>query len=319
MLRVLLRRVPQMIIVVMGTGFLAFSIMNVLPGDIVTSILGEDYTEEAAQRLNDELNLDQPFLLRYVTWLGDFVTGDFGVSLVPPRQQVADMVGRALLPTAEMLVLSLLFAVVLGVGLAVISVVSRNRVVDRLIQGVSLIVSSLPNFVLALLILSLLAVQLRLVSPRGWVNPFSDGWGLNLIHISFPSICLGLFLFPLIMRVFRAELITQLDDEDYVTLARLKGVSGRRLIFRHVLRNSSFGLMTVIGIDLARLISGAVIIEQIFGIPGMGTLIKNAVVQHDTPTALASVTLVAIFIVSANFVIDLLYAVLDPRAREAAT
>jgi peptide/nickel transport system permease protein len=318
MLRLLIRRVPQMIIVVLGTGFLAFSIMNLLPGDIVTSILGDDYTEEAAQLLRDQLDLDQPFFVRYLSWLGSFVQGDFGTSLVPPRQPVGQMLGNALLPSIEMLILGMTSAIVLGVGLAIISVASRNRIVDRVIQAIALVCSSIPGFVLGLLLLGLLAVQLRIVSPRGWMNPFTEGWGANLTHILFPSIVLGLFLFPLIMRVFRAELLTQLEDEDYVTLVRMKGVSGRRLIFGHVLRNSSFGMLTIIGIDIARLIGGSVIIEQIFGIPGMGTLIKNSVVQHDTPTALASVTIVAIFVVVSNFVIDLLYSILDPRVRAEA-
>ncbi|MRH30119.1 ABC transporter permease subunit [Microbacterium sp. SYP-A9085] len=317
MLRVLASRVPQMVIVVLGTGFLAFSIMFILPGDVVTSILGEDYSPEAKAALRAELNLDQPFFVRYLTWLGNFFTGDFGTSLVPPRQPVSDMISRALLPTIEMLVLGLLFSILLGVTLAVISVASRSRAVDRIIQGVALVCSSVPGFVLGLLLLNLLAVRYRIVSPRGWVNPFSDGWGPNLIHILFPSIVLGLFLFPLLMRVFRSELVTQLDDEDYITLARLKGISASRLVFRHAVRNSSFGLLTVVGIDIARLIAGTVIIEQIFGIPGMGTLIRLSVTQHDTPAALASVTIVAIFVVVANFAIDMLYAILDPRVREA--
>jgi peptide/nickel transport system permease protein len=306
-----------MAIVVLGTGFLAFSIMFILPGDVVTSILGDDHSPEAEAALRAELNLDQPFFVRYLGWLGNFFTGDFGRSLVPPRQAVSDMIGRAILPTIEMLVLGLLVAIMLGVAMAVISVASRSRAVDRIIQSVALVCSSIPGFVLGLLLLNLLAVQYKLVSPRGWVNPFSDGWGANLVHILFPSIVLGLFLFPLVMRVFRSELITQLDDEDYITLARLKGISAGRVVFRHALRNSSFGLLTVVGIDIARLIAGTVIIEQIFGIPGMGTLIRTSVIQHDTPAALATVTLVAIFVVVANFVIDILYAILDPRVREA--
>jgi len=316
--RVLLTRIPQMLVVVIGTGFLAYAIMYLLPGDVVVSILGDNYTPEAAAELRAELNLDDPFLVRYATWFTGFLTGDLGTSLVPPRQDVGDLVGRALLPTVEMLVLGLLVAVVLGVALAVISVASRNRVVDRVIQAISLVCSSVPGFVLGLILLSLLAVQFRLVSPRGWVNPATDGWGQNLIHISFPAIVLGLFLFPVIMRVFRAELVSQLDHEDYITLARLKGISATRLISHHALRNSSFGLLTVVGIDIARLISGTVIIEQIFGIPGMGTLIRTSVVERNTPAALASVTIVAIFVVVSNFVVDILYAVLDPRVREVS-
>ena len=311
-------RIPQMIIVVLGVTFLAFSIMFLLPGDVVQSILGDNYTPQAAAALNAQLHLNQSFLLRYFTWLGDFFTGNVGLSLVPPRQSVWALVGRSLLPTAEMLVIGQVIAIVLGVLFAVVSVTSRSRIVDRIVQAVGLICSSIPGFVLGLLLLTLLAVNLHVVSPQGWVAPSSGGWGQNLAHILFPSIVLALFTFPVIMRVFRAELVDQLDNEDYVLLARLKGISGTRVIFRHVLRNSSFGLLTVVGINVARLIGGVIIIEQIFGIPGMGTLIKDSVVQHDTPTALTCLTIVAIFVVVATLVVDIAYALLDPRVRDNA-
>jgi len=316
----ILRRLPQMLIVVLGVSFLTYSIMYVLPGDVVSTLLGDNYTPEAAAKLTKELNLDQPFLTRYVTWLGGFVTGNGGSSLVPPHQQVWDLVGKSLLPTLELLVIAEVFAILVAVILAVISVASRSRMVDRTIQAVALASNSIPGFVLGLLLIMLFAVQLRLVSPRGWVSPFGPGgsWAENISHILFPGIVLGIFTFPVIMRVFRAELVEQLDNEDYVTLARLKGLSGTRVIFTHVVRNSSFGLLTVVGINLARLIGGAVIIEAVFAIPGIGTLIKDAVVSHDTPTALVTVTVVAIFVVVMNLIIDVLYAVLDPRVRDAA-
>src|ERR1700761_1479856 len=318
MLRLVLKRIPQAAVVVIGVSFLTFSIMFVLPGDVVHSILGDNYTPAAAAALNAQLHLNQPFFLRYFTWLGDFFTGNVGLSLVPPRQPVWTLVGSSLLPTGEMLLIGQVIAIVLGVLLAVASVSSLSRIVDRVVQAVGLICSSIPGFVLGLLLLTLLAVNLHVVSPQGWVAPSAGGWGQNLAHILFPSIVLALFTFPVVMRVFRAELVEQLDNEDYVTLARLKGISGTRVIFRHVLRNSSFGLLTVVGINVARLIGGVIIIEQIFGIPGMGTLIKNSVVQHDTPTALAALTIVAIFVVVVNLVIDIAYALLDPRVRDQA-
>jgi peptide/nickel transport system permease protein len=318
MLRLILRRIPQAIVVVIGVSFLTFCIMFILPGDVLHSILGDNYTPQAAAALSAQLHLNQPFFIRYFSWLGDFVTGNLGLSLVPPRQSVSSLLAQSLLPTAEMLVIGQIVAVVLGVLFAVLSVASRSWIVDRVVQAIGLICSSIPGFVLGLLSLILLSVKLHIVSPQGWVDPSSGGWGQNLEHILFPSVILALFTFPVIMRVFRAELVEQLDNEDYVLLARLKGVSGGRVIFRHVLRNASFGLLTVVGINVARLIGGVIIIEQIFGIPGMGTTIKNAVVQHDTPTALASLTIVAIVVVVANLLVDIAYALLDPRVRDQA-
>lgn len=317
MLRLVLRRVPQMVIVVLGASFLAYAIMFLLPGNVIDSILGDNYSKEAAAQLTAQLHLDQPFFVRYANWLLDFVTGNVGDSFIPPRQEVWSLVGRALLPTVEMLIVAQITAVVLGVLLAVVSVVSRSKIVDRLVSAIALVCSSIPGFVLALLLLMLLGVSLRLVSPRGWVDPGSGGWGQNLGHIAFPSIVLGLFAFPMVMRVFRAELVEQLDNEDYVTMARLKGVSPTRVVFGHVLRNSSFGLLTVVGINVSRLIAGVIVIEQLFAIPGMGSLIRTAVVQHDTPTALVAITLVVAAVVVINLLVDILYALVDPRVRSS--
>jgi len=319
MLRMILQRIPQMIIVVLGVSFLTYTIMFILPGDIVSFLLGDNYTPEAAEALTKELHLDQPFLVRYFSWLWEFITGQVGNSLVPPHESVYALIGKSLLPTVELLVVAEVTAIVLAVLLAVVSVASRSKTVDRIIQVVSLSAHSIPGFVLGLLLIILFAVELKIASPRGWVSPFvgNGTWGDNIVHILFPGLVLGLYTFPVVMRVFRAELIEQLDYEDYVTLARLKGIPGRRVIFGHVLRNSSFGLLTIVGINLSRLIGGAVVVEAVFAIPGMGTRIREAVAAHDTPTALVTVTVIAIFVVVMNLLIDVLYAILDPRVRDA--
>lgn len=319
MLRMILRRLPQMVVVVLGVSFLTYAIMFLLPGDVVSYLLGDNYTEEAAAQLRLELHLDQPFFLRYLTWLGEFLTGQGGTSLIPPHQEVWDLVWKSLLPTVELLIVAEVFAILIAVLLAVVSVASRSQVVDRVIQTVALACNSIPGFVMGLLLIMIFSVQLKLLSPRGWISPFGPGgsWVENISHIIFPGIVLGIFTFPALMRVFRAELVEQLDYEDYVTLARLKGISGRRVVFSHLLRNSSFGLLTVVGVNLARLIGGAVIIEAVFAIPGIGTLIRLSVVSHDTPTALVTVTVIAIAVVVMNLVVDILYAVLDPRVRDS--
>ena len=318
MLRLIAYRIPQMLIVVLGVSLLTFGLINILPGDIVHTILGEDYTPAAAAQLTQQLHLDDPLPVRYLDWLGSTLTGNLGNSLVPPHIGVATLIGRALLPTVELVVLGQIFGLILGVATAVLSVSTRSRVVDGIVSALALICSSIPGFVLGLLLLIPLAVQLKVVSPLGWVSPFTGGWGANLQHIAFPSIVLGLFAFPLFMRVFRAELLHELNEGDYVVLARLKGIPGRRVIFNHVGRNASFGLLTVLGVNTARLVGGVVVIEQIFSIPGMGTLIKNGVVQHDAPVVLASIAIIAVFVVLTNLLIDVAYAAFDPRMRDAA-
>ena len=320
MLKTLLSRIPQLVIVVIGASFLTFAIVNILPGDIVHQILGDSYTPEAAAQLRSQLHLNDPFLVRYLRYIGDALTGNLGTSLVPPHQDVSELVGKAIFPTLELVVLGQICGIVIGILLAVLSVATRNRIVDAVISAIALVTSSLPGFVLGLLLLELLSVKLQLVSPLGWVSPFDNGgdWGQNLSHIALPSVLVGLFSFPLIMRVFRAELVDRIDNEDYIVLARLKGLSTRRVITAHMIRNSSFGVVTVVGVNVARLIGGIVVIEQVFSIPGMGTLIRNSVIQHDAATSVACISLVAIFVVVVNLLVDLAYAWLDPQVRDAA-
>lgn len=316
MLRMLTSRLPQMVVVVIGCSLVAFGIVNLLPGDVAHTILGEAYTPEAAAELRHQLNLDQPFPIRYVDWLAHAVTGNLGTSLTATHEQVGTMLWRALPPTLELVLLGQIFAVALAIVTAVISVAVRSRTIDRLLSAVALFSSSVPGFVLGLLLLELLAINVHWVSPLGWVSVSQGGLGANLSHIALPALLVGLHSFPLKMRVLRAELVEQLDYQDYIVLARIKGIRLRRVIMNHAVRNASFGLVTLVGVSTARLVGGVVVIESVFSIPGMGTLIKNSVVAHDSPTAVACITVVAIFVVIANLIVDLSYGLLDPRVRE---
>lgn len=315
MLRLVLYRVPQMLVVVLAVTLLAFILVNVLPGNVVISILGDDYSKEAAAVLTKQLGLNRPLIVRYFDWLGNAVQLNFGNSLtthVPVWQEI----GAAAWPTVELVIGGQFFGTLFGVVFAIAAVATRIGWIDRVGTALSLFFTSVPAFVLALVLLSIFGVHYHLIPTTGWVAP-SNGWGANLRAIFVPCLLLGLSIFPGHMRVFRAELYEQLEGEEYVTLARMKGLTTQRVVLRHVARNSAFGLITLMAVQMGALVAGAVILEQIFGIPGIGELILNAISSHDATTVLGCVTVVAVAIVIFNLIADVLYAVLDPRVRDA--
>lgn len=318
MIRLILARLPQMFLVVIGCTLVTFILVNVLPGNIIFVILGNNYTKHAAEVLTQELGLNKPLLVRYFDWLGGALHGDFGRSLTT-HVSVTHTIFADLPPTIELVIGGQLVATGLGIALAIASVASGKRWLDRTNTGFALFCTSMPSFVLALLLLALLAARWHLVSPVGWVSPSQGGWGANLSAIALPCILLGLGFFPGHMRIFRTELLDQMEGEEYVTLARMKGISTFRLMSRHVARNSSFGLVTVLAVSTAGLVGGAVILEQIFAIPGIGQLIITSLQTRDSPTVEACVTLVAVLIVIMNLVADITYAVLDPRVRDSTS
>ncbi|WP_162950269.1 ABC transporter permease [Rhizobium jaguaris] len=316
MLRMIVTRIPQMIVVILIVTIIAFVMVNLLPGDIVSVILGDQYTPEAAAQLTQELSLDQPVPIRYLIWLWRAVHLDFGTSLATHVSVVESMLQDAL-PTLELVIGAMVSAVILGSALAIGAVASRNPWIDRAGTALALFCTSLPNFILALIVTTIFGVQLHIIPTIGWADPGDAGWGANIGAIIMPSIILGLTIFPSIMRIFRSELQEQLESEEYVTLARMKGVTGWGLIWRHVARNSAFGLITVVAAGLGPLVSGAVILENIFAIPGLGTLLFQGIQLHDSPVVVGCVTVVAVIVVLSNLGADLVYAALDPRVRDA--
>jgi peptide/nickel transport system permease protein len=316
MLRLILTRIPQMAIVILLATIISFVMVNLLPGDVISVILGDQYTPEAAAQLTKELALDQPVAVRYFLWLWRALHLDFGESLAT-HVPVAQSMLQDALPTIELVVGAMLSAVLLGSALAIGAVVTRKVWVDRLGTALALFCTSLPNFILALIVTAIFGVQLHLIPTIGWADAGDVGWAANIGAIATPSVVLGLTLFPGIMRIFRSELHEQLESEEYVTLARMKGLTGWRLIWRHVARNSAFGLITVVAAGLGPLVAGAVILENIFAIPGLGTLLFQGIQLHDSPVVVGCVTIVAVVVVVSNLCADLTYAVLDPRVRDA--
>jgi peptide/nickel transport system permease protein len=317
-LRIIGSRLLQMIPVLFGVTVVAFILVNVLPGNLLYSILGANYSKQAAAVLSQQLHLNEPLIVRYYQWVFNALHGDLGTSLTT-HASVAGLIRAAAPPTIELVIVSQIIAIFLGLAFSVLAVASPTVWVDRFATGFSLFGNSIPAFVVALLALIVFSQHWHLVSSIGWISPSVGGWGSNIRAIILPALTLAISIFPGYMRIFRREMQDQLESEEYVTLARMKNIKQSRIIMRHVARNSSLGVITLIGLSTGLLIGGAVIIEQIFAIPGIGTLIYTGIQQRDSSTVLGCIIVIAAAIVVLNMLADLVYAFLDPRVRANAS
>lgn len=312
MARWIIDRLLQMIVVLICATVLGFLLVRLLKGNEIFALLGDNYTKQAAAQLNHELGLDKPLPLQYLDWLGGAVRGDFGTS-VTTHVPIAHSLLVALGPTVELLIGAQLVALLLTTLVTAVSV--RWRWTDRLVTGLALLCSSVPPFVLGLLMIILFASVLHLLPAIAWSAPGAGGWGKNFKGMVMPWVALGVSVFPGYMRVLRSQVYEQVDHEEYVTLARMKGLAGRRVLGRHVLPNSLGGLITLVAMTTGFLISGVVIVEQVFGIPGEGSLVYQAITNRDANTLEGAIVMIAVAVVLLNLIGDLIQMRLDPRTR----
>jgi peptide/nickel transport system permease protein len=311
---ILVRRLGRLVIVLLVVTFLSYALLALLPGDPLTQILGLSATEEARAQVSRELGLDQPLLVRYASWLGGLATGDFGTSYIS-RVPVADELLERLPVTLELLVAAQVVALGLAVPVAVAAARHAGRALDQVLTAVSFALLSTPVFVLGVLLILLFAVTWQVVPATGW-TPISVDLGWNITSVLLPAVTLGCGQLAVYARLLRTDLIATLQ-EDYITLARARGLSPRRILWRHALRPSAISLVTAVGLNLGALIGGTVIIETLFGLPGIGRLIVDSIFSRDYLTVQGGVVLISVGYVLVNFAVDVVYAAVDPRIRRA--
>lgn len=308
--RLVWHRLLQAVPVMLGVTFITFSAVNLLPGSTAEALLGDNATPQAVEALTIRLHQDQPFLLRYWNWLSGLATGNFGDSLAG-GQPIASILGTRLPVTLELVTLAMLISIATAVPLALLAA-RRGGLADRISLGVSMIGISVPNFAIGLLLILLFAVQWRLLPALGYVPLNAQVWP-NLRTMILPALAIAYPLFCHYTRILRADLIDQLQGEDYVITAKAKGLAPNTILVGHVLRNSIFSLVTMVGLNFGVLVGGTVIIEQVFALPGMGQALVQAITVKDVPVVQAIVVCMSIAVVAASVVTDLLYAALDPR------
>ncbi|MBB3082036.1 ABC transporter permease [Geodermatophilus sabuli] len=312
-LRLVVKRLLMAIPIMLGVTVLTFWVLSLIPGNAAQQLLGPEATPEDIALLEQQLGLDKPGVVRYFDWLQGAVTGDLGNSLVS-RQPVSEILSARLPVTAELVFLAFVVSLVLAVPVALLAAHKPGGVMDRISMMISTLGLSVANYVLALLLVLVFAVSLGWLPAIGY-TPLEDGLWANLRGMILPSAAIGFPLFCYYTRFLRGDLVDQMQQEEYVTTARAKGVGSWAVLIKHAFRNSSFGLITIVGLNLGALIGGTVIIEQIFALPGIGQMLLQAINTRDFVVVQAAVVIFALVAVVANLVVDLLYAVLDPRIR----
>lgn len=293
--------------------FGVFMLVTLMPGDPAVAILGEGHPQADYDALRQELGLNDPLLTRYWDWLSSAVTGDLGRSLVPPQTEVSDRILGALPVSVQLAVMGLLIALVLAIPLAMWSAAHAGGTVDRIISAAMFAVLSVPSFLAGLLLIMVFANGLGWFPRAQWVRIGEDLPG-NLHHALLPAIVIALMELALFTRILRNDLIVTLN-EDYILAARAKGMPPWRILVADALRPSSFSLVTLMGISLGRLVGSTVIVEYLFALPGMGSMIVTASGQGDFPLVQGAVLVIALVYVVVNAGIDLSYGYLDPRTR----
>lgn len=312
MLAYLVRRLGLIALTMLLASFIIFAATQLLPGDVAQVVLGQFATEEAVANLREALGLNRPFYVQYLDWLGHFVTGNWGDSMVS-RQPVLPMIMQRLRNSAMLGAVALLIYVPLGILLGVIAALKRERAADQLISGVSMAFVGLPEFVSGLLLISLFAFSLKVLPANSSIPPdatFAEAFRFLIL----PAITVSLTSLGYVARMTRASTIDVLKT-DYVRAAYLKGLPRGQVLFKHVLRNSLLPTVTVVAMGIGWLIGGLIVTEAVYGYPGLGRLLIYGIQRRDLVLIQACSMVVVAAFCFANLAADILYGVLNPRIR----
>ena len=317
MLAYIRRKFIHLIPITFAVTALSFLFINLLPGDVVDAIAGAGtdgavVDQATVEAIRKDLGLDQPIVVRYGNWIAGALTGDLGKSY-QTGQRVSEAIAHRLPVSIQLLVMAQVLALILAIPAGVIAAYRSGRLTDRVVTTLTFAFLATPSFVIAIVLMVLFAVLLKWFPATGFVPITKDVLG-NLRSISLPALAIALIEWPILSRVLRNDMIATLQ-EDFVALAKAKGLSAGYILVRHALRPSSFTMITIVGIQLGNMISGAVIVETIFALPGIGSLLVESIHAREVLMVQGIVAIIAISYVLINFVVDLTYGTLDPRVR----
>lgn len=312
MLRYVLRRVVQVVGVMLGVSVIVFAIVHLVPGDPIRISLGTRFDPDVYQTLREQAGFDRPLVVQYVTWLGDAVTGDLGVSF-RSRRPVADTIFARLPATITLAAGSLVIALLIAIPVGIISAVRSGSKLDYGATVFSQVGISVPDFWMGIMFILLFSLGLGWLPASGYVSFLDSPWEW-FTHLLMPAVTIGVVSGSILTRFVRSSMLEALG-QDYTRTARAKGLRERRVISRHVLKNAMIPVVTVTGLQLAFLLGGVIIVEVVFAWPGLGQLALIAVESRDYPVLQGVVLLIALIFLLINLLVDLLYAYLDPRIR----
>lgn len=313
MLNYILKRLLTLIPVLLVVSVAIFLLIHLVPGDPAAAMLGEQATQEQIDALRETLGLNAPLPLQYLNWVRGLFRGDWGRSLFMEGTML-EIIGSHMIPTLQQTLVAVSFAALFGVPLGMLAAIRRGGLTDRLVSGLSTVGVSMPSFLMGLGLVLLFSVKLRWLPSSGYKEIADVGWGKHLRYMLLPGIALGFIEMGLIIRMTRSAML-EILDADYMRMAKAKGVSTARMFFKHALKNALIGILTVVGLSFISCLGGAAVTEAIFNLPGIGKLTLNAVMRRDYEVVQAVVLMVSLLNVLCTLVLDLLYALVDPRVR----
>lgn len=307
-----LRKFLRLILVLLLVATATFLLLDLLPGNVALTLLGSEATPAAIAQVRAELGLDRPLVVRFLHWLTGFMQGDLGRSYITQVPVLESILDR--LPvTLELMVLSQVLALLIAVPAGVVCAYKAGSRIDRLVSSAALLLLAAPVFISAIMLMFLFALKLRWLPSTGYV-PFMVDPSRNLAHLALPTLAIALSEWPTLFAVLRADMIKVLQ-QDYIALAKAKGLAPGFILVRHALQPASFTLVTITGLQIAAAITGALVVETIFGLPGVGRMLTGAVYNRDMMLVQGCVAVISVGYVLVNFGVDMIYALLDPRIR----
>jgi peptide/nickel transport system permease protein len=312
LLAYILRRLFATLVVMTVVAFVVFSLLYLTPGDPAAVIAGDAATNDDIARIRANLGLDEPFLVRFGAWAWGLLHGDLGTSIFT-RLPVTTLIGQRVEPTVALTLCTLVVAVAVAVPLGVIAAARAGTWIDRIVMGFSVLGFSVPVFVLAYILIITFSIELEWLPVQGY-RKFSEGAWEWLRHLILPSLALGTVYMALIARITRATMLDVLA-QDYVRTAQAKGLSPGAVLVGHALKNAAVPIMTIVGIGIALLISGAIVTETVFAIPGIGRLTVDSILRRDYPIIQGVILIFSATYVLINLAVDLSYMFFDPRIR----
>lgn len=301
------KRLLQMVPVVLGVTIITFFLVHLIPGDPVAAMLSGHYSAATAHALRAYLGLDKPLWSQYLIFMGNLAHGDLGTS-VYYEQPVRDLLGGRLAPTVWLIVYAAVLSVAISIPLAVVASLRKNGVIDQFIRGFFTLALAMPSYWVGIVLILLLSIHVHWFPVSG----FGDGFTGHLYHLFLPALTVAMAFSAILIRSLRNSILGVLQA-DYVDTARAKGLSGGRILRRHVLRNALLATVTIFGVNIAFLTGATVVIENVFSLGGLGQLLVSAILQRDYVVAQGITLILALFVVLINLLTDVLYAALDPR------
>ncbi len=310
MIRLVLTRLALFVPTLLVASLILFIAINIVPGSAARSALGVDATPQAIMRFEALNGLDRPLHVQYLEWLGKALTGDFGRSF-QNRVEVGPEIVKRLPVTLELALLAFIVANLIAVPFGALAAYRHLRLADRVVTTVATILGAIPNFWLATLLVLVFALKLRLL-PAGGFTPFFDDPLRNLRQMVLPALSLGVVSSALLLRIMRAAMIEVLTS-DYIRTAKAKGVRDATVVRRHALKNAAIPYLTVGAVEFGFLFGGVVIIEDIFRLPGIGSLVLVGIINRDYPVLIGSALVITVVVLAANMIVDIAASLLDPR------